>query len=40
MILLEHQKNKKLATTEIGYLYSNYLGDSFFACVFEHHLKL
>ncbi|MGP4060463.1 DUF3231 family protein [Halobacillus sp. H74] len=36
----EHQKNKKLAASEIGDLFASYLGDSLFACVFEHHLQV
>ncbi|GAE91093.1 hypothetical protein JCM21714_29 [Gracilibacillus boraciitolerans JCM 21714] len=36
----EHQKNKKLAASEIGDLFANYLGDSMFHCVFKHHLQV
>ncbi|WP_328701169.1 DUF3231 family protein [Aquibacillus kalidii] len=36
----EHQQNKKLISSELGDLYSNYLGDSLFTCVFEHHLTV
>ncbi|MFD1737624.1 DUF3231 family protein [Bacillus salitolerans] len=36
----EHQQNKKLAASEIGDLFANYLGDSLFCCVFEHHLQV
>lgn len=36
----EHQQNKKLTASEIGDLFANYLGDSLFACVFEHHLQV
>ncbi|MGP4040760.1 DUF3231 family protein [Gracilibacillus sp. D59] len=36
----EHQQNQKLISSELGDLFSNYLGDSLFACVFEHHLQV
>ncbi|MFB4168843.1 DUF3231 family protein [Virgibacillus sp. JSM 102003] len=36
----EHQQNKKLASSELGDLFENYLGDSLFCCVFEHHLEV
>ncbi|MDQ0252843.1 hypothetical protein J2S74_000215 [Evansella vedderi] len=36
----EHQQNKKLVASEIGDLFANYLGDSLFSCVFEHHLQV
>ncbi|WP_407272131.1 DUF3231 family protein [Radiobacillus sp. PE A8.2] len=38
--LKEHQQNKKLASSELGDLFANYLGDSLFKCVFEHHLEV
>ncbi|SDQ08748.1 DUF3231 family protein [Virgibacillus salinus] len=36
----EHQHHKKLAASELGDLFENYLGDSLFKCVFEHHLQV
>lgn len=36
----EHQQNKKLVASELGDLFANYLGDSLFSCVFEHHLQV
>ncbi|WP_259458010.1 DUF3231 family protein [Salipaludibacillus neizhouensis] len=36
----EHQQNKMLNASELGDLFSNYLGDSLFSCVFEHHLQV
>ncbi|WP_232824172.1 DUF3231 family protein [Paraliobacillus zengyii] len=36
----EHQKNQKLVASELGDLFASYLGDSLFACVFEHHLQV
>lgn len=36
----EHQQNKKLAASEIGDLFANYLGDSLFLCVFDHQLQV
>ncbi|MDQ0300671.1 hypothetical protein J2S78_003139 [Salibacterium salarium] len=36
----EHQQNKKLNASELGDLFSNYMGDSMFACVFEHQLQV
>ncbi|WP_226035094.1 DUF3231 family protein [Aquibacillus saliphilus] len=36
----EHQQNKKLASSELGDLFANYLGDTLFTCVFEHHLQV
>lgn len=36
----EHQQNKKLNASEIGDLFANYLGDSLFSCIFEHHLQV
>lgn len=36
----EHQQHKKLAASEIGDLFDNYLGDSLFNCVLKHHLPL
>jgi len=36
----EHQQNKMLSASEIGDLFSSYIGDSLFACVFEHHLQV
>nr|WP_246596040.1 DUF3231 family protein [Bacillus alkalicola] len=36
----EHQQNKKLVSSELGDLFANYLGDSLFSCVFEHHLQV
>ncbi|MCT2537140.1 DUF3231 family protein [Aquibacillus koreensis] len=36
----EHQQNQKLNASELGELYSNYMGDSLFSCVFEHHLQV
>ncbi|MBB6452412.1 hypothetical protein HNQ94_000857 [Salirhabdus euzebyi] len=36
----EHQQNKKLSSAEIADLFANYLGDSLFSCVFEHHLQV
>ncbi|MDL4840409.1 DUF3231 family protein [Aquibacillus rhizosphaerae] len=36
----EHQKNKKLVSSELGDLFANYLGDSLFSCVFQHHLQV
>lgn len=38
--LREHQQNKKLTSSELGELFANYLGDSLFSCVFEHHLEV
>ncbi len=36
----EHQQHKKIASSELGDLFENYLGDSLFCCVFEHHLQV
>ncbi|MFZ3579710.1 DUF3231 family protein [Virgibacillus sp. DJP39] len=36
----EHQQHRKLAASELGDLFANYLGDSLFACVIEHHLNV
>ncbi|SDP63923.1 DUF3231 family protein [Halobacillus aidingensis] len=36
----EQQQNTKLAASEIGDLFANYLGDSLFDCVFKHHLQV
>ncbi|MDC3413638.1 DUF3231 family protein [Aquibacillus sp. 3ASR75-11] len=36
----EHQQNRKLVSSELGDLFANYLGDSLYACVFEHHLQV
>ncbi|WP_233269355.1 DUF3231 family protein [Alteribacillus sp. YIM 98480] len=36
----EHYLNKKLVSSELGDLFSNYLGDSLFCCVYEHHLQV
>ncbi|WNF38672.1 DUF3231 family protein [Bacillaceae bacterium IKA-2] len=36
----EHQQHKKLVSSELGDLFANYLGDSLFSCVFEHHLQV
>ncbi|MFA9559519.1 DUF3231 family protein [Evansella sp. AB-rgal1] len=36
----EHQKYQKLISSELGDLFSNYLGDSLFSCFFEHHLQV
>jgi hypothetical protein len=36
----EHQQNRKLTSAEIADLFANYLGDSLFACIFEHQLQV
>ena len=36
----EHQQNKQLTSAELADLFSNYLGDSLFSCVFEHYLQV
>ncbi|WP_416150725.1 DUF3231 family protein [Salipaludibacillus sp. HK11] len=36
----EHQHNKMLNAAELGDLFANYLGDSLFCCIFEHHLQV
>ncbi|WP_331000812.1 DUF3231 family protein [Radiobacillus kanasensis] len=38
--LVESNKNQKLVSSELGDLFASYLGDSLFACVFEHHLQV
>ncbi|MGJ9384929.1 DUF3231 family protein [Salipaludibacillus sp. CF4.18] len=38
--LKEHQQNKILNASELGELFANYLGDSLFSCIFEHHLQV
>ncbi|UFT99234.1 DUF3231 family protein [Radiobacillus kanasensis] len=40
MDLVESNKNQKLVSSELGDLFASYLGDSLFACVFEHHLQV
>ncbi|ADU32151.1 DUF3231 family protein [Evansella cellulosilytica] len=40
MHVKEHQQNKKLSAAEIGDLFTNYLGDSLFSCMFEHFLEV
>lgn len=36
----EHQKNKKLTSSELGDLFANYLGDSLSSCVIQYHLNI
>ncbi|SDH42888.1 Protein of unknown function [Alteribacillus persepolensis] len=36
----QHQQNKKLVASELGDLFTNYLGDSLFCCIFKHHLHV
>lgn len=36
----EHQQNKQLTSAELADLFSNFLGDSMFSCVFEHYLQI
>jgi Protein of unknown function (DUF3231) len=36
----EHQQNKQLNAAELADLFSNYLGDSLFCCVFKHYLQV
>lgn len=36
----EHQPNKQLTSAELADLFSNFMGDSMFSCVFEHYLQV
>jgi Protein of unknown function (DUF3231) len=36
----EHQQNKQLTSAELADLFSNYMGDSLFSCMFEHFLQV
>lgn len=36
----EHQQHKSLVASELGDLFANYLGNSLFCCVYEHHLEV
>ncbi len=36
----EHQQNKQLTSAELADLFSNYMGDSLFICMFEHFLQV
>jgi hypothetical protein len=36
----EHQQNKQLTSAELADLFSNFMGDSLFSCVFEHYLQV
>jgi hypothetical protein len=36
----EHQQNKQLTAAELADLFSNFMGDSLFSCVFEHYLQV
>ncbi|RKL67448.1 hypothetical protein CR203_08815 [Salipaludibacillus neizhouensis] len=36
----EHQQHKSLVASELGDLFANYIGDSLFCCVYEHHLEV
>ncbi|MGG1397739.1 DUF3231 family protein [Bacillus salipaludis] len=36
----EHQQNKQLTSAELADLFSNFLSDSMFSCVFEHYLQI
>ncbi|KKI92391.1 hypothetical protein WQ54_09450 [Bacillus sp. SA1-12] len=38
--LEEHQQNKQLTSSELADLFSNYLGDTLFCCMFEHYLQV
>jgi hypothetical protein len=36
----EHQQNKQLTSAELADLFSNFMGDTLFNCVFEHYLQV
>ncbi|WP_080844093.1 DUF3231 family protein [Cytobacillus gottheilii] len=38
--IIEHQQNKQLTSAELADLFSNFMGDSLFCCIFEHFLDV
>nr|WP_279401865.1 DUF3231 family protein [Piscibacillus salipiscarius] len=38
--LKEHQQNRKLSASELGDLFTNYVGDTLYCCMFDHQLTV